>query len=68
MKVPGEALGESWFGQSAEPASGLLLHTTSHQLELGEVGQLAPGPVLWEMQREPKQPTEMFFFPFLSFP
>lgn len=65
MKVLGEALGESWFGQSAEvAASGLLLHSRS-QLELGEVGQLTPGPVLWEMQREPKHPTETYFHSFL---
>lgn len=38
MKVPGEALEESWFGQSAEAAPGLLLHSRSHWLELGEVG------------------------------
>lgn len=38
MKGPGEALEESWFGESAEAASGLLLHSRSHRLELGEVG------------------------------
>lgn len=64
VKVLGEALEESFFGESAEAASGLFLHSTSHRLEFGEVGQLTPGPVVWEMQREPRQPTEMSFLYF----
>lgn len=41
VKVSGEVLGKSWFGWSAEAASGLLLHSRSHRLELGEVGNVA---------------------------
>lgn len=51
MKVLGDAVGESWFGQSSEAASGLLLLSRSPWLELGEVGQLTPGPAVGEAKR-----------------
>lgn len=68
MKVPGEALGESWFGQSAEAASGLLLTAglIGWSLEKWEMGQLSVGSMLWEMQRT--KTAHRNIFPFFSFP
>ncbi|KAJ7420289.1 hypothetical protein WISP_49120 [Willisornis vidua] len=71
IKVPDEALEESWVWESAEAASSLFLHNRSHQLaslEHWEVEQLTPGPVQWEIQRGPKEPREMTFlaFPWFS--
>lgn len=53
MKVLGDAVGESWVGQSSEAAPGFLLLSRSPWLELGEVGvgQLTPGPAVGEAKR-----------------